>query len=122
MRKFNAGKALSLKPGTGKGVEAFGNYVAVFNVKGKFFAVGGTNYYNSNSSTPNIMMSDEGIHWESISNKMHWKKEISGLQTSVARLGYICCANQVYKSGTSGSLVNRIIVVQTAGAHTNFHQ
>jgi nitrite reductase/ring-hydroxylating ferredoxin subunit len=42
MKKFNAGKASDLKPGFGKSVEAFGNYIAVFNVDGNFFAVNGT--------------------------------------------------------------------------------
>jgi nitrite reductase/ring-hydroxylating ferredoxin subunit len=42
MRKFNAGKASDLKQGEGKSVEAFGYYIAIYNVKGGFFAVDGT--------------------------------------------------------------------------------
>ncbi len=75
MRKFNAGKASDLKPGTGKGVEAFGYYIAVFNVKGKLFAVDGTCLHMGGS------LGEGKLDGTTVTCPMHgWKYDVSSGQ------------------------------------------
>jgi nitrite reductase/ring-hydroxylating ferredoxin subunit len=75
MRKFNAGKFSDLKPGTCKGVEAFGYYVAVFNVKGKLFAVDGTCLHMGGS------LGEGKLEGTTVTCPMHgWKYDVSSGQ------------------------------------------